>query len=1298
LTYIELRTHSAFSFGDGTTTPEALVTRAAELGYPAIGLTDNADLGGAIRFALEAERQGVRPVVGAELIVDGFPMALLARDLTGYRNLSALVTLSRVGRLAGSVSDSVTDLPDNPLQPYPDAARGRVGEWATWENYVRGHGHPSAAPLYDGRGRDEEWWSRRGRGIPKDVSRTGSPTRPLAPSPRQGGRGGKVGQGQSAGTAEQSPGGWVREAAPGRGRAHLRFEDIEARSEGLYALTGPYTGEFATMIRTGRGAEAHYVLDRWRDVFAERLAMEVQLHHVSGEEAALAGSLIELAERTRVRWVISNDARYLDGAGRLVHDMLTALRAGVDVNTAASWGLLLPNGEWRLKSPYEMRVLWRGRERGLEAAKDIAFDCDFDLRWLRPPMPDFPVPPGHNDDSFLRELVYAGARTRWGQVDERQSGQLDHELGVIARLGFAGFFLVMWDAIRFAREHQILCQGRGSAANSAVAYCLGITAVDPVKHGLLFERFLSEVRTDGRTEAPDIDVDFEMHRREEVLDYMYERYRRQHAAITAVTQAFHAPTAIQDIMRALGFPAELAFSLSKRVHGLDPSNGAEVLEQGLAESCGLSLSDARGRALVACMKTLDNVPRLRSTHPGGFVLSCKPLGDCMPIEHTTMGRTILQFDKDDLDSAGVPKFDFLGLGGLSVIHLAFDAIEKRTGEKLEMYKLPTDDDATYEMISYGDTVGTFQIESRAQISSILQTKPDRLYDIVVQVALIRPGPIQARFVHPYTMRRRGMEPVRYSHPLLKPILARTYGIPIFQEQAMSVAMALGGFSAAEADELRRAMGHRRKLPKLHAALERLKQRCIQMGVEEHIATEVVEDLHSFANYGFPESHAWSFALIAYATAYLKAHYPAEFCLGLLNAWPMGFYPPATLVHDAIRHGVPVVGPCLRDGAWDCTLLYEPRPLSHPSPDTARGRVGDAAMAGSGDAAIAGQKSARSAMGMPATQDDLSREQESGTESVTRMISEDVASGVSPGSLLTPQQNTSPIADGPSPVQPIAAPPVQPIATSPVQPLAHSPTRPLAASGKGGESRGGENQGGERGDATRNEVGLRVGWRHIRGLGEKARQALQDARTAGPFTSINDVIRRAQLTRADALHLARAGAFEAFEPGRRKAAWEALRAAGDVLPLAPARMLPFDPKELEGEELIFLDYLATGISVNGHPMEHLRERLTAAGVTSTRDLKDVADGERVIVAGLVVARQHPETAKGTVFLLIEDEFGFYNVIVSRTMYEQNREVVRFASFLITEGRLEREDRVVNIIGRRFRELKAGRIAFQSHDFH
>jgi error-prone DNA polymerase len=1050
--FVELRARTAFSFGDGAASPEALAARAASLGYSALGITDTADLGGIVRFGLEARQQNLRPIIGADLNVDGCPAAFLARSKEGFNNLASLVTRSRVGQLS------------------------------TWQ---KGDGKKT------------------------------------------------------------------------RGRPRISWQQVAERSEGLQVLTGPASGPVASSLRANDYKGAERKLCQWRDVFGERLAVEVQLHHTSGNESALATALIELAERHGVPWVICHEPRYIDNDSRLVHDVLTALRYNTTIDDALARGLLHPNGEWRLASPEEMAARWKGREAGLEESERIAAECDFSLAWVRPPLPKFPVPPGYDDDKFLREKVFEGARERWGELDEKQTAQLNHELRVIGKLGFAGFFLVMWDAVHFAKGKGILCQGRGSAANSAVAYCLAITAVDPVKHGLLFERFLSEIRVDGQTEAPDIDVDIEHDRREEVLDYVYDKYNRANAAITCIVQMYRGPNAILDSMRAFGYPVEMATNLSKRLHWSDPAEGAKYIEEILAPKLGLDFSDPRGKATLAAMAAFEGVPRLRSTHVGGFVLSSSPLGDYMPVEHTTMGRTIIQFDKDDLDAVGVPKFDFLGLGALSLVRRAFDMIEVRTGTRPEMYKLPPDDEKTYELIASGETIGTFQIESRAQIASVLHTKPDRLYDIVVQVALIRPGPIQANFVHPYTARRRGLEPVTYLHADLEPILKRTQGIPIFQEQAMAIAMKLGGYSAAQADELRRTMGHIRKVERLHRVLEQLRSRMVERGVKEDIAARIAEDLKSFANYGFPESHAWSFALIAYATGYLKAHYTAEFYAGLLNSYPMGFYPPSTLIHDARRHGLKVLPTCMRDGDWECT-------------------------------------------------------------------------------------------------------------TAPTE----NPDRPA----------------------------LRIGWRHIRGLGEKSLDALKAARGWDRFTSIDDVIDRGKLQRSDALHLARAGAFGAWEPDRRRAAWVAMRAVGDSLPLAPARLAPYSPRPLTRDELIFLDYFSVGISVSGHPMEHLREKLRSEGVLDSRQLEKLRGGESIVTAGLVTIRQQPQSAKGTVFLLMEDEFGFINVIVSKKKVEEYSEVVKFSTFVAVQGRFERDGGVRNVIGLKFRELKVKQIVHASRDFH
>jgi error-prone DNA polymerase len=1113
--YVELRAHTAFSFGDGTVTPEGLLRRARRLGYTHIGITDTADLGGLARFgeaamlpmrdagcadaaqhdALGADpcprcERVVFPIVGAELNVDGKPAAFLARDATGYCNLAALVTAAR------------------------------VGQWEQWDKAVQ-HKH--------------------------------------------------------------------------RGRPRVTWAQVAAHNAGLHALTGPASGPLASLVRAGDDAGARKLLRDWRDAFgAERLAVEVQLHHTGGAEAALAGALIELAEGEGVPWVVTNDPRYVDRAGRLVHDMLTALRHELDVDQAAARGLLHPNGEWTLLAPAEVERRWRGREEGLHESERIARECEgFELAWMRPPLPDFGVP-GHGRDTVehLRERTYEGARERWGDaLGHEQRAQLEKEIEMIGRLGFAGFFLVMWDAVRFARQRGILCQGRGSAANSAVAFCLGITAVDPVKQGLLFERFISEVRMGGKTEAPDIDVDFEHDRREEVLDYMYERYKRPHAAITAVTQTYRAPNAVQDAMRALGYPTELAFTFSKRVHQAEPAEGAQLIRETLAEKHGLDVDCPRGRALLAGIAGFEGLPRLRSTHVGGFVLSAEPLGNYLPIEQTAMGRTIVQFDKDDLDAIGVPKFDFLGLGALSMVRRSFDIIEQRTGRRPQLYALPQDDAKTYDLIRRGETIGTFQIESRAQIASILHTHPERLYDLVVQVALIRPGPIQARFVHPYTQRRLGLEPVHYVHPALEPILKRTQGIPIFQEQAMAIAMALGGYSGSGADALRRTMGNIRKKERLLGELEKLRAAMAKHGVAPEIAKSICDDLVSFANYGFPESHAWSFALIAYATAYLKAHHPTEFFAGLLNSLPMGFYPVSTLIHDARRHGVEVLGPCLATGDWECTVET----------------IADCGL----------------------------RTQTLATPSVA---------------LRTRTARNS----------------------QPERLLVRSPQSAIA---------------------------LRIGWQLVNGIADKVVDALKAARAESPFASVADVVRRGRLNRGDALALARAGAFSAWAPDRRHAAWEALRATGDVLPLAPASDALHNPAPLERERRILIDYHAMGLSLEGHPMELVRERLRRGGAIDSRDLERLEDGRTIAIGGLVTVRQRPETAGGTIFLLLEDEYGFINVVVSKKLVDANTEVVKHATFILVQGRLEKDGAVINVVGRRFRAIDLGeKVAYRSRDFH
>ncbi|HEY4101967.1 MAG TPA: error-prone DNA polymerase [Gemmatimonadales bacterium] len=1049
----ELRCHSAYSFGDGAVSPERLVERAAALGYTSLGLTDTADLGGIVRFGSACARHGVAPVVGAELVVDGRPLAVLARSKTGYNNLAALVTRSRSSELLG-----------------PDASR------------------------------------------------------------------------------------------PDRGRPRLSSDDLLPRSDGLQLLTGPTSGILATLVRDDRRFEAIRLLHQWREQFGGHVAVEVHWHQTGSDELALADALIALAGKARVPWFVAQDPRYIDYGSRMVHEMLTALRQKITFDELTRRGLGHSNGGWQLLDPDTLRTRWRERDAGLAESAAIAATCAFEMQWIRPPLPTFDVEPGHDDDSYLRVCALAGARERWGDTLSRvQQEQLDRELEVIRGLGFAGFFLVMWDAVREGRRLGILCQGRGSAANSAVVYCLGITAIDPVANGLLFERFLSPARTNGMTEAPDIDVDFEHDRREEILDYMYARYHRSGSAITGVTQIYSAPTALQDGMRALGLPAELAFKLSKRLHHSSAQHGAERLVKEIGPRFSFDTTTPRAKVLLTIMRACEELPRMRSTHPGGFVLSSEPLGNYAPVEWTTMGRSIIQFDKDDLDEVGIPKFDFLGLGGLAVVRRAFDAIEAETGDRPEMYRIPIDDRPTYQMISRGDTLGTFQIESRAQISSIVLTRPEQLYDITVQVALIRPGPIQGKFVRPYTDRRRGREPVTYADPRLEPILKRTQGIPIFQEQAMAIAINLAGYTPTEADMLRRTMGNQRKEAKLTAALVELRERLVEAKLSPEVAAQIESDLRGFANYGFPESHAWSFALIAYATAWLKQNHPTAFYFGLLNSQPMGFYSVGTLLQDARRHGVPLLPPCLRDGERHCTI----------------------------EAAAAGE--------------------------------------------LPP---------------------------------------------------------------------LRIGWRFARGLGDRQLDALDAAQQAARFTSIADVVQRGALDRSATVALARAGAFAAWEPDRRRAAWEALRAAGDTMPLAPARDTEFMPKPMSGRHRRLLDYFANGYCLDGHPMQDLREQLQKWGVEDSITVQQRRNRDTVVVCGLIIARQRPQTAKGTIFLLLEDEHGHINVIVPVSVTGKDRDAMLSAIVIMVQGRVDKssDDAIQQIVGERFQELQVAGLTQTSRDFH
>ncbi len=1230
--YVELHCRSAFSLLDGASLPEMLVARALAVGLPGLALTDRHDLGGVVRFAEAAREAGLAGIVGAELDVawdddlsDAAPLVLLAESRAGYANVSTLVTRARMERP--------------------------------------------------------------------------------------------------------------------RGRPCVSFAELAAHAGGVYALTGGPRGRVPALLAHGRADDARRALGLLRDAFDGRVAVECWDHGLA-EERALVGDLVALARGVGAPWVVTNDARYADPGARVAHDVLCALRHGRALDAMGT--RLPPNGEWYLKGPAAVARRWRHAPAGVRESVAIAERCTFRLEQLRPTLPAFPLPPGVDADAYLAELVETHARDRWGEgTGARRTAahdrQLAHELAVIRRLGLAGYFLIVWDIVRFARREGILCQGRGSAANSAVCYCLGITAVDPVAMNLLFERFLSE----DRQEAPDIDLDFAHRERERVIQYVYAKYGRAHAAMVCEQITWRGRSAVRDAARALGFSTAQADALSafsdrfsaratadalraglpadtvaqtlgdgmvrgteattraravkeaaRRVvaapldaprvalpddptradvrgtpahdealrrfhaarsgrpdlhrdaqrsalgarvaaeaerapsaerrtnedapHWQDPHAAptpeerrnpttavlptAPAPEDGVLARTGLDARDPRVRVLADVVDGLHQLPRHRSIHVGGFVLTAEPLATVVPVEPASMpGRTVIQWEKDDLDPVRLVKIDLLGLGMLTVLQDCLQYLRGTRGLALDLAQLPTDDAAVYEMMCRADTIGVFQIESRAQMNTLPRLQPRCFYDLVVEVALIRPGPIQGDMVHPYLRRRAKLEEVTYPHESLRPVLERTMGVPLFQEQGMQVAIAAAGFTPGEADALRRAMGHKRSHEKMAEICEKLVAGMARNGIPEETARRIYNQIHAFADYGFPESHAASFALLVYASAYMKHHYAPEFLCALLNAQPMGFYAPGTLIEDAKRHGVRVLPVDVTRSAFDSTFE----------------RVQDS----EDRSALGARRSARSP-------DDASAERRAPSESM--------------------------------------------------------------------------------------EPAVRLGLRLIRGLGSRARTRLEAAVAAGAFRSIDDLVARAGLDRRALRVLAEAGALDAFVPDepqlrrRRAAVWRLLEAErGDAGPLAPrARTfdVPAAVPAMTPYELTEADYRVTGVSLVGHPMTHLRALLAPNGVRTARAaVQDGRDGELVAVAGLVICRQRPGTAKGFVFLTLEDETGTINVVVNPKRFEREALLISTSPLLLIRGRLQVEGTaphaVVNVRADRFRRLEApvGAEHARGHDF-
>ncbi|MBY0278186.1 error-prone DNA polymerase [Candidatus Binatia bacterium] len=714
-------------------------------------------------------------------------------------------------------------------------------------------------------------------------------------------------------------------AAKGESLVHL--DEVEDHSAGLICLAG---GDRSLLLETLRSRDELAVLRigrRLQGTFGNRLWIDLQ-RSIDPQVERRTRVLQDVAARLRLPIVATGDVRMARCCEQPVLDVLCCLGRHTRLDVAGR--VLLPNAERSLVSPREMAARFRDLPRAVSATLDIAEQCEFSLDDLGYRFPEVPLPPGETPIGRLRALTYEGARDRYGaKLEGRVSTQLEHELNIIEKLDLAGYFLIVWDIVRFCRERRILVQGRGSAANSAVCYALGITAVDAVGMELLFERFLSE----ERGEWPDIDLDLPSgDHREEVIQYVYRRYGPRGptpagqartigsgVAMTANVITYRVRSALREAGKVLGFAEPEIERLSKLLahHGFHDQR--DVLEAQLA-SAGVDVTSERVRLLVDCVEKLQGLPRHLGQHSGGMIVAAGRLDEIVPLEPATMpGRSVVQWDKDDCADLGLIKIDLLGLGMMAVLEEAIPLARDADGVELDLAKMPQNDARTYEMIRRADTIGVFQIESRAQMATLPRLKPKTFYDLVVEVAIIRPGPIVGQMVHPYLNRRAGREEIRYPHPLLEPILRRTLGVPLFQEQLLRVAMTVAGFTGGEAEELRRAMGFKRSVQRMRSIEQKLRDGLAAHDIVGDAADEIVRSITSFALYGFPESHAASFALIAYASAYLKAHHPEAFLCALLNAWPMGFYHPATLVKDAERHGVEVLPIDATSSDWCCTI-------------------------------------------------------------------------------------------------------------------------------------------------------------------------------------------------------------------------------------------------------------------------------------------------------------------------------------------------------------------------------------------
>jgi error-prone DNA polymerase len=1129
--YAELHCHTNFSFLDGASHPEELVEEAARLNLAALAVTDHDGFYGVVRFAEAARPLGLPTVFGTELTL-GLGSARV-----------------RPGRA------------DPPGEHLVVLAEGPVG-------YAR-----LARAISEAQMRGE-------KGAPRlTLDQLASP----------------------------------------------------ANRDCWFVLTGCRKGTVPAALGRDGPRAGRRALDRLIEAFGRDRVLVELWDHGDPLDRHRNDALAELALAAGVEVVATNNVHYATAAQRPLATALAAVRARRSLDEIDGWLPASPHAQ--LRSPGEQARRFARWPGAAARTVEVARACAFDLRLAAPNLPDAPVPEGHTEMTWLRELVRRGAAVAYPQSHaqyEQAQRQLEYELGVIDQLGFPGYFLLLFDIVDFCRQSDIYCQGRGSSANSAVCYALGVTKADAVALGLLFERFLSPER-DG---PPDIDLDIEHQRREEVIQYVYDRYGRDRCAQVANVVTYRPRSALREMAKATGVAPGQADALAKWVDRW--SSGADAFSELVEASAdanpkdhelaagirrGPNRGDPRVRrstarrvhefqrnrregvpidtlpvssstrppaipplALELAGQVLD-FPRHLGIHSGGMVMADRPLVEFCPVEWARMeGRSVLQWDKDDCAAAGLVKFDLLGLGMLTMLHIAVDLVRESEGVDIDLATIPQEPEV-YDLLCAADTVGVFQVESRAQMATLPRLRPRCFYDLVVEVALIRPGPIQGGSVHPYLRRRNGEEQVTYPHPLLERCLEKTLGVPLFQEQLMQMAIDVAGFTAAESDQLRQAMSSKRSHTRMARLRARLMEGMAANGITGATAEEIAHKLEAFADFGFPESHSVSFAYLVYSSSWIKYHYPAEFAAALLNAQPMGFYSPHTIIRDARRHGVEVLGPDVNGSRREATL--EPRP-AHVEP-----------------------------IGRP-----------------------------KPGFFAEPSHHA-----------------------------------------------------------------VRLGLRSVRGLHDSFCDHVDDERAREPFRDMEDFVRRTGATVDVVETLAAAGAFEqSFGLTRRSAMWAAgaLRDArphvlrsGAVVETLPGLLTGLDAPTLPGmtePETVASDLWSMGLSPGRHPTEFVRAELVRQGVVTAADLRVLPDRSVVEVAGVVTHRQQPATAKGTVFLNLEDETGLVNVICTRGVWKRFRLVARGAPALRVRGVLERHQGVTNLVAGRITRLPISLSgSLQSRDF-